>query len=516
MMLCPLLLAVAVSGDLGGVYSGRDHQLSVAPPRIESRVTIDGVLDEESWNRAARLTDFSEYSPVDGRPSDQAVEVLVWYSPTAIYFGIRAQAVPGSVRATLANRDQIDGDDAIQIFLNTFNDGRQALVFGVNPLGVQADGVLLEGSGKRGGQAYGALETGREVVDLTTDYVFQSKGRITDDGYEIEVEIPFKTLPFPPDRVQRWGLNIIQRAQSTGHEHSWTPALRANSSFLAQSGTLDGLEDLRRGLVLDLNPVVVARADGAANGHGWSYDAGRPQVGANLRWGITPNLTMSGTFNPDFSQVEADAGQFVFDPRSALFYSEKRPFFLEGSELFTTPNNLIYTRSIVAPVAAAKVTGKISTTSVAVLSAVDDVTASSSGVDHPIVNIARLQRDLGKRSKLSVVYTDRIDGSNNNRVVAADSRLVFGPLYSLQLQGGVSRTSVGGATTTAPLWQAIFSRDGRRFGYRYQVNAIHEDFRAASGFISRAGIIDAATSTTACPSSGRQPRGSRAGPAAFS
>ena len=199
-------------------------------------------------------------------PPRTPTEVLVFYSPTAIYFGIKAHAAPGAVHATLANRDRIDADDAIQIFLNPFKDGRQALVFGVNPLGIQADGALVEGTGNRGGAAFGALESGREVTDLTPDYVFQSKGRLTDYGYEIEIAIPFKTLRFPADRVQSWALNVVRRVQSSGHEDSWTPALRAKSSFLAQSGTLDGLTDLRRGLVLDLNPVATAHADGAPAG----------------------------------------------------------------------------------------------------------------------------------------------------------------------------------------------------------------------------------------------------------
>src|SRR5256885_17062867 len=140
-----LLFALA-----SAAFSGRDNQVHVAPPRIESTVTIDGVLDDTAWSQAARLTGFSQYAPVDGRQAENVTEVLVFYSPTAIYFAIRAQAAPGSVHATLASRDRIDADDAIQIFLNPFNDGRQALVFGVNPLGIQADGALVEGTGNRG------------------------------------------------------------------------------------------------------------------------------------------------------------------------------------------------------------------------------------------------------------------------------------------------------------------------------------------------------------------------------
>lgn len=486
-MIAALILSLAAA-----VFSGRDNQVHVVIPRVDApaaAITVDGVLDEAVWQQAARLTGFSQYSPVDGRPADDPTDVLVFYTPTTIYFGIKAHAAPGAVHATLANRDRIDADDAIQIFLNPFNDGRQALVFGVNPLGIQADGVLVEGTNNRGGAAFSALESGREVTDLTPDYVYQSKGRITDEGYEIEIAIPFKTLRFPTDHVQSWALNIVRRVQSSGHEDSWVPAQRAKSSFLAQSGTLDGLTDLRRGLVLDLNPVVTAHADGAASGDRWNYDTSRPQLGGNIRWGVTPNLTLNGTVNPDFSQVEADASQFTYDPRAALFFPEKRPFFIDGAELFNAPNNLIYTRRIAAPITAVKLTGKASSTDIALLSAVDDVATSVSGVDHPVFNIVRLQHDLPGTSKVGLVYTDRIDGAGSNRVFAADARLLFGPIYNLQLQAGGSRTVSGGVATDAPIWQAIFNRDGRHFGLRYQVTGIHEDFRAASGFVSRTGVI---------------------------
>ncbi len=482
-MLAALVLAAAV-------YSGRDNQVHVTIPRVETpAITVDGALDEPQWQDAVRLTDFSQYAPVDGRPAEDATEILVFYSPTAIYFGVKAHAEPGDVHATLANRDRIDADDAIHIFLNPFKDGRQALVFSVNPLGIQADGTLVEGGTVRNATPFGGLESGREAIDLTPDYVFQSKGRLTDYGFEVEIVIPFKTLRFPAEHVQSWALNIMRRVQSRGQENSWTPALRAKSSFLTQSGSLDGMTELRRGLVLDLNPAVTAHSDGALVGSHWAYDTSQPEVGGNVRWGVTPNLTMNGTINPDFSQVEADASQFTFDPRSALFFPEKRPFFLDGAELFTTPNNLIYTRRIAAPLTAVKLTGKTAGTDIALLSAVDDAATSVSGVDHPVFNIVRLQHDLPRSSKVGLAYTDRVDGTRSNRVLAADTRLLFGSIYNLQLQGGASRTAAGGQVTTGPIWQAIFNRDGRHFGLRYQTNAIHQNFQAASGFISRGGVI---------------------------
>lgn len=483
------MIGAIVIAMSAAAFSGRDNQIHVNLPRIDTAIVVDGVLDDGPWDQAARLTGFSQYAPVDGRQAENATEVLIFYSPTAIYFGVRAKAPPGSVHASLASRDRIDADDAIQIFLNPFNDQRQALVFGVNPLGIQADGALVEGTGNRGGVAFSALESGREVTDLTPDYVYESKGRLTPDGFEIEIAIPFKTLRIPSARVQSWSLNITRRVQSTGQEDSWAPALRAQSSFLAQSGTVDGLTDLRRGLVLDLNPVVTAKADGLPSPTGWSYETDHPEVGANVRWGVTPNLTLNGTFNPDFSQVEADASQFTYDPRAALFFPEKRPFFLEGAELFNTPNNLIYTRQIAAPLTAVKVTGKSGGNDIAVLSAVDDPTTSASGVDRPIFNIVRLQRGVRGSSKVGLVYTDRIDGPDSNRVVAGDARLLFGSIHDVQLQAGASRTVENGRLTWAPIWQAVLNRNGRHFGYRYAVNGIHDDFRAASGFISRGGVI---------------------------
>ncbi len=485
----PMFFAGVLAGLLASaapVHSGREGKLDVVIPRFEAGVEVDGRLDEPVWNDAASLTDFSQYAPVDNLPADQPTIVLAWYSPTAIHFGIRASAPPGTVRATLADRDRLDTEDQIQIFLGTFNDGRQAFMFAVNPLGVQADGALTEGT--RGvSRGFDGLSTGREAVDLSPDFVYQSKGRLTDAGYEVEVRIPFKSLRYQSSLTQDWGIHVVRKIQSNGREDSWAPARRASASFLAQSGRLRGLTELRRGLVLDLNPAVTSRIDGAPDAGRWAYDGGAPEFGGNVRWGLTSNLTLNGTINPDFSQVEADAGQFVFDPRSALFFAEKRPFFLDGIEQFTTPNNLIYTRRIVSPLASAKITGHTSGAGVALLTAVDDRSTSAHG-SHPVFNIARLQRDLNASTRAAIVYTDRIDGPDSNRVLAADSRMTFRKLYRLQVQAAVSRTVRKGVATSAPLWDVSLNRDGRRFGFLYSLRGIDRDFRADSGFLSRTGV----------------------------
>ena len=497
------LVSLALALPAAAANSGRARDLRVEVPRVESDVQVDGVLDEPVWAQAARLTEFSDYAPVDGRPAEDDTEVLVWYSPHAIHFGIRAHAAPGSVRATLANRDRIDAEDSIQIFLSTFNDGRQAVVFGMNPFGVQADGALSEGTRQTSG-GFSGLVGGREQTDLSPDYVYDSKGRLTDYGYELEVRIPFKTLRYPSTGVQDWGLHVIRKVQSRGHEDSWAPAIQSGTSFLRQAGTLAGLQDLRRGLALDLNPVVTAKADGARRANGtWGYGAGAPEFGGNVRWGVTSNLTMNGTINPDFSQVEADAGQFVFDPRSALYFPEKRPFFLDGIEQFDTPNRLIYTRRIVAPLAAAKFAGKVSGTTVATLVAVDDAATSISREDHPLVAVARVQRDIGGGSRAAFVYTDRADGAFSNRVFASDVRFTFAKLYTVQAQGAVSRTAGVGSSgdvgagssrpaVVAPLWDTRVERNGRHYGFRYSFSGISPDFSATNGLIQRGAIVHAA------------------------
>jgi hypothetical protein len=487
-MLLPALLSLAhtvavAPAAAGPVYSGREGRLQVAIPRLQDEVRIDGILDDAPWLQAARLTDFSTYAPVDGERSEESTEVLVFYSESAIHFSVRAHAAPGTVRATLANRDRLDTEDQVRIFLSTFNDGRQALYFAVNPLGVQADGVLVEGTATRGG-GFEGLATGREEPDLSPDFVFDSKGRLTSDGYEVEVRIPFKTLRFPSSARQAWGLHVTRMQQWNAHEDSWAPARRAAASFLAQAGTLDGLTELKRGLVLDLTPEVTGTAIGAPEADEWGYDTDRPSVGGTVRWGVTSNLTLNGTVNPDFSQIEADASQFTYDPRSAVFFPEKRPFFLDGFEQFTTPNRLIYTRRIVDPIGAAKLSGKIGGTSVALLSAVDGE-AQSRGTAHPLYNLMRVQRDLFGQSKAALVVTDKRDGPDSNTVVAGDTRVAWGDIWNVQAQAGVSRTESGGRVFSGPLLQGSLERNGRRFGLSWRATSLGEDFRAESGFIAR-------------------------------
>jgi hypothetical protein len=483
----------APAPDPADVYRGRDGQLSVRPPRIEAAIAIDGTLDDPVWRRAAVMTGFSEYTPVDGLPAEDSTEVFVWYSPRAIYFGVRAFEPHGGVHYKLADRDKIDADDNVQIILSPFVHSRQALVFAVNPLGIQQDGTMTEGvtTGRR--FSTGTTQTGRPATDLSPDFVFDSKGHVTPFGYEIVIRIPFRSLKYQASDVQDWSINILRKVQHTAHEQTWVPTQLAAASFLGQSGTLVGLTGLDRSRVVDLIPFVTGRAIGASDGpESWRYGTSRPAFGGNIRWGITSNLNLSGTYRPDFAEVEADATKLVLDPRNSVSYPEKRPFFLEGLEQFSTPGNLVYTRAIAAPLGAVKLTGKLNGTSLAYMAAQDQEASSVTGAGHPIYNIMRMQRDVGSGSVVGTTLTDKEQGGAYSRMASADARFTWKKVYALQLQAAASTTrdSGGLGTSAGPLWLGRFTRAGRSFGFDYSARGIDPEFVAAGGFISRAGVAN--------------------------
>lgn len=491
-MLAAVLLIQAAAPQT--VHDGRLRQIELNPPRVEaSSIRIDGFLDDADWRQAAVLKGFTQYRPVDSRPAEDTTEVLVLYAADAIYFGIRGFESHGNVvRATLADRDNIGADDQIQILLDTFNDRRRALLFAVNPLGAQEDGVRSEGlAGAAGGANAGFRFDG--TVDLNPDYIFQSQGRLTPSGFEIEVRIPFKSLRYQSGETQDWGIQIIRLTQHSGYEDTWAPTVRANASFLIQSGTLKDLTGLHRGLVMDVTPEFTSRVDGAPASGDSSYQYGKtePQLGANVRWGVTQNLSATATANPDFSQVEADVGQVTVNERFALFYPEKRPFFLEGLEQFDTPNALIYTRRVNAPIGGAKLTGKVGGMGVAYIGAVDDREFSATG-DLPIFNLLRLRRDLGTNSTVGAAYTDKIDGSAWNRVAAADARLVWGKIWysAAQFAGSWTNDGLGSGVKSGELWEVTaYDRTGYSYGNHGRLTGISPDFQALSGFVNRVNIV---------------------------
>ncbi|MEO7987300.1 MAG: DUF5916 domain-containing protein, partial [Gemmatimonadales bacterium] len=464
----------------GSVVEGKGSPTADIP-RLEASVDIDGRLDEQPWMEATRLTGFWQYLPVDGRPAEENTEVLVWYAPDAIYFGIIAHdRNPAAIRATVADRDNIDNDDNVVLDIDTFHDRRRAFFFGVNPLGAQSDGVRSEGAGQVSSLVPGG-------TDLNPDFTWQSKGRITDRGYEVEIRIPFKSLRYPGSGPQTWGFNVSRVVQRTGYTDTWTDVRRANASLIGQEGALGELHDLKRGVTIEAQPFVTATANGDLDPATGDFDRKdvNPDAGLNLRLGFT-SYALDATVNPDFSQVESDEGQVTLNERFALFFPEKRPFFLEGIELFGSPQTLVYTRRISNPKAGAKVTGKFGQLGVAHLTAVDET-----GDGDAWFNITRLRRDFGSNSIAGITFTNRDQSDAHNRVLAGDFRYVWS-LYYVQLQYGGSFTKDAAGSRNAPIWQAEYDRTGRSWGFNYLLNGLGAGFDDQAGFVNRlrSGVVN--------------------------
>ena len=468
-------------------YDGSAGQTQIATPRfIDPDVSIDGRIEESVWDAAPLLTGFTQYDPSEGIPASQQTEVRVFVSDDAIYFAIQAfESDPSGIRATMTERDQVTrSNDYVRVILDTFNDQRRAYAFSVNPFGVQQDGIWLEGgsSGHRGGGGGGGFN--RPPIDDNPDFIWDSGGRVTDQGYEVEIRIPFKSLRFAELPVQSWGVQVIRRTQRNGYQESWAPSFANQPNKLLEAGKLQELRDLDPGLFMEINPVVTGSFDGALDDDDIFFrDDPTGDLGLNVTYGLTSNLTLDGTVNPDFSQVEADAGQIAVNERFALFFPEKRPFFLEGTEIFGLPRRLVFTRTIVDPRTGAKLTGKVGGASIGYLGAVDE--AGDDGDTY--VNLVRLRQDIGAASTLGAIYTDRTRSSADfNRVTGLDGRFVLASRYTLQVQGAGSwDRDDGGATTSGSLLYAQVARAGRGLTFSGLFEDLSTNFRPESGFIRR-------------------------------
>ena len=476
--------AAAPRADSGAVYHALNGATSVAMGApVDATITVDGRLDEPVWATAARLTGFSQYRPADGRPAQDSTEVLVWYSRTALHIGVRAFETHGPVRTTLADRDRVSEDDHIEIHLDTFDERRRAFVIIANALGIQADGTKAEGGGFIPGSNVAPGQN-----DLTPDFQWESRGMLVEGGYVIEMQIPFQSLRFPGGSPHDWGFQVIRHVQHSGYQQTWTPARQGAASFIAQAGRLVGLRDLQQGFDVQLNPELTSSINGAPGAAGaWRYE-NTPRFGGNVRLGLGSNFVLNGAVRPDFSQVEADALQVAADPRVAVFYPERRPFFVEGSDQFNVPNTLVYTRRIVQPDAALKLTGRLGRANIAVLSAVEAPTAAT-GDARPVASILRLTRDFSEQSQAGLLYSERAGGGRTNRVVGADVRHVFGRLYFAQFQLANSVSLGGRGDQSGALWEATVDRTGRQFGFNYKLFGVQPGFRAENGFVNRTGFV---------------------------
>ncbi len=391
-------------------------------PRATTAIVMDGSLDDPAWEDALQID--LEYEVEPGENIDPPVRTtcLVTYSDRHVYFGFRAyDPEPSKIRARYSDRDRAWEDDWVGIVLDTFNDQRRAYELISTPLGVQIDAINDEV-----GSSY----------DTSWNAIWKSAGRITADGYEVEMAIPFNQIRFQQtDGEQIWGFDAI-RSYPRGHRHhiGVFPRDRGSNSYLNQTIKLEGMEGVSPGKNLELIPTVTgSRTDSRTDLADADLATGDTEsdLGVSVRWGITPNMSLNGALNPDFSQVEADALQLDVNEQFALFFRETRPFFKEGADYFNTELGLVHTRSIADPSAAGKLTGKNGKHTWGVFSARDDQTnlmvpgpERSSGGIFDFSNtssVGRYRYDFGSNSTIGGMLTDRRGDGYSNLVISADS-----------------------------------------------------------------------------------------------
>src|ERR1043166_3769608 len=357
----------------------------VKVPHFDQAPIIDGKLNDAVWTRAVKLKDFYQTSPGDNIAPSHPTEVLLGYDSKTLYVAFHCYDDPAKVRANIAKRDDIFNDDYVGMLLDTFNDHRKAYELDFNPLGIQQDGIWQDPIFNE---------------DFNPDFVMQSKGMLTSDGYVVEVAIPFKSLRYEAGKNKLWGVHFYRRIKRINNEFdSWMPIDRAQSGWMSQAGHLTGLEGISNERTVELIPSVTVSETGRRKGtltpteiNSGSLDPGRfvnepikPDIGLTGKVSLTPNVTLDFALNPDFAQVEADQLVVTANQRFPIFFPEKRPFFLEGADIFSSLVTAVNTRSIIDPDVAVKLSGKSRRNSFGVLAASDNGPGNLSDSDRAFI-----------------------------------------------------------------------------------------------------------------------------------
>lgn len=440
--ICPFLLIPAGLATLplaGSAQTGTERAITI--PRLEAPIIVDGRLDDAGWARARVLSDFVQTQPGDNIAPRFPTSVHVGWDDEALYFGFVARDNPRQVRATVAKRDEVLKDDYVQIFLDTFGDRRRAYDLIFNPLGVQQDGILTEGS----------------EPDFSVDVVMTSHGTIGDSGYTVEVAIPFRSLRYSVRPERPWGLHLVRVRRGSHEEDSWRPLVRGQASYLAQAGRITGFSPVGGTRVLELIPSLMAVQTGNRRPAGFVEENPELRPGVTARAAVSSGLTADLAVNPDFAQVEADAPVVTANQRFPIFFEEKRPFFLEGVDLLQTPLRAVHTRTILDPDAAVKLSGKEGRASLGVVFASDNGPGSFSDLElsdsaareaarpfagrNATLGIVRFRRDVGTQSNWGLLATGYDFVERQSLSLGGDGRLALGPRnrIAFQVLGSLAR-----------------------------------------------------------------------------
>jgi hypothetical protein len=370
-------------------------------------------MDDPLWLQAMPVELKYEIMPAENAPAKQKTTAWVLYNNDYLYFGFRCyDSLPSAIRANLSDRDKIFRDDYVIVSIDTYNNYQKGLEFAVNPCGIQGD-LIMMGSGSE---------------DTSYDMVWHSTASIDNEGWTAEMAIPFSVFSFNSAEIQDWTITMVRSMpRDSRYLLSWTIYDRNNPSWLGQGGMLKGLEGIKPGKSLSFLPYIMLeqkgeRSDISDPESSMDQSKLKARVGGGITYSPGPNTTIDAVINPDFSQIESDAGQISVNSTFALYYPERRPFFMSGMDLLQTP--MYYTRTINNPLFAVKVNGKAGKLSYLALAADDRNTAitvpgeeESNTVateERSVAGVARVRYDMGNENFVGTMFLNRnFTGAHN-------------------------------------------------------------------------------------------------------
>lgn len=470
-------------------------------PQLPGGIVVDGKLDDAAWQGALVQELAYEISPGDNTPAQARTIVRIGYTGDALYVAFHAiDPDPSQIRAHLRDRDAMFNDDWVGVFLDTFNDNRRGYELVANPFGVQGD--LIRDESNPGNQE-----------DPSWDGLWESAGTLTPEGYDVEFRIPFSTLRFPTGGgEQRWGIALFRTwPRDKRHQMSSTPVPRDSNCFECEWAEYDGFAGAHQGRNLEVVPTLTMGKTQVRNAAGGAWESGDASIepGLDVSWAPSPAMTLNATINPDFSQVETDQLQLDFNDSFALFYQEKRPFFLEGADYFTSQFDVLYTRQIADPDFGLRVTGRTGSGAYGAIVARDATTlvlvpgVLGSGFEQldqkADVAVGRYRYDFDTHFSLGAIGTFRQGDDYANGVAGVDARWKQGAhTATAQLLHSQSEypaaivddyaAELGDDPTPAGnAWRAEYSFNNRNWNFDTWHEAIDPGFRADLGFMGQVG-----------------------------
>ena len=400
--------------------------------RIDNNIRLTGKLDDPHWNLATPVELPYEVTPGENTPAPQRTLVRMLYNNDYVYFGFDcSDSNAAAIRAHITDRDKMFDDDFVDIIMDTYGDYQRAYEIVINPYGIQGDLLMTSNN-----------------EDASFDMVWNGAASINNHGWTAEIAVPFKSLRFPSVPIQHWDVDFIRTIPRASRvQISWTPIDRNNPCLLCQGGVIEGITNVQSVTSVDLLPYVVSQQSGSVDDNtdpNSSFHNGKVsgRIGGGLRYSPSPDLAVEGVINPDFSQVESDATQISVNSNFALFYAEKRPFFLTGADIFQNQTQTFYSRTINNPLGAGRVNGKAGSLSFTYLTATDrntpfivpgeetsDYIASNL---ESISNIARARYDFGQEAFLGGMVVTRNTGPAHNYLGGMDWNYKFWGNYYFQ------------------------------------------------------------------------------------